>query len=93
MAATEALAHGIPVLASETGGLPDTLGRLPDGRVPGALVPPDDALGLGAAVRRWLTDPAWRRELRGAAAERRQSLHPWRRTGDRLSAALLEAAS
>jgi glycosyltransferase involved in cell wall biosynthesis len=93
MAATEALAHGIPVLASETGGLPDTLGRLPDGRVPGALVPPDDALGLGAAVRRWLTDPAWRRELRGAAAERRESLHPWRRTGDRLSAALLGAAS
>ncbi|SCF08587.1 Glycosyltransferase Family 4 [Micromonospora viridifaciens] len=40
MAVTEALARGVPVLGSDTGGLPEALGRAPDGERPGLLVPP-----------------------------------------------------
>ena len=56
MVVTEALAHGIPVLATRVGGLPEALGRAPGGRRPGILVPPDDAgrprRGAGAVARR-----------------------------------------
>ena len=38
MVVTEALARGVPVLASDAGGLPETLGRDPGGRVPGVVV-------------------------------------------------------
>ncbi|MEV6929855.1 glycosyltransferase family 4 protein, partial [Dactylosporangium sp. NPDC051485] len=40
MVAAEALARGIPVLATTAKGLPDAVGRAPDGTVPGLLVPP-----------------------------------------------------
>ncbi len=39
MVVTEALARGLPVVAAEVGGLPEALGRTPDGRLPGLLVP------------------------------------------------------
>ena len=38
MVVTEALARGIPVLATAAGALPDTLGHAPDGSRPGLLV-------------------------------------------------------
>ena len=40
MVVTEALARGIPVLATAVGGLPEALGRAPDGSLPGLLVDP-----------------------------------------------------
>lgn len=39
MVVTEALARGIPVLATAVGGVPEALGRAPDGTLPGLLVP------------------------------------------------------
>ena len=39
---TEALARGIPVVATDVGGLPEAVGPAPDGARPGLLVPPDD---------------------------------------------------
>ena len=57
MVVTEALARGIPVLASDAGGLPETLGRDPDGRVPGMVVPAGRVADLGAALHGWLADP------------------------------------
>ena len=77
MVVTEALARGLPVLASAVDGIPDTLGRAPDGSVPGILVSPGDAPALAAALGRWLTEPELRRELRAAARLRRDALAGW----------------
>jgi glycosyltransferase involved in cell wall biosynthesis len=57
------------------------------------LVPPDDAGALAAAVRRWLTDDRHRAALRDAAAQRRESLHGWQVTTDRVGLVLEEVAS
>ncbi|MEU3453480.1 glycosyltransferase family 4 protein [Micromonospora sp. NPDC006766] len=93
MVVTEALARGVPVLASDTGGLPEALGHTPDGHRPGLLVPPDDPAALAGALRRWLTDPSLRDRLRRAARQRRDTLTGWAVTVDRLAAALKEATA
>ena len=77
MVLTEALARGIPVVAAAVDGVPETLGRAPDGGVPGVLVPPADAAALAAALRRWLGDPELRGEARRAARRRRAGLDGW----------------
>ena len=77
MVVTEALARGIPVLASDAGGLPETLGRDPGGRVPGVVVPSGDVAALAAALRGWLIDSGRRAELRRRAHERGPMLHGW----------------
>jgi glycosyltransferase involved in cell wall biosynthesis len=79
MAVTEALARGLPVLASRVGGLPEALGpHGPD--APGLLVPPGDPGALAAALRAWLGDDDLRSRLRERAARRRATLSPWSRT-------------
>jgi glycosyltransferase involved in cell wall biosynthesis len=69
-AAVEALLMERGVVASDVGGLPDTVR---DGET-GLLVPPADTAALAAAVVRLLADPAWRRRLgrRGRARCLRQ---------------------
>ncbi|MGR6320510.1 glycosyltransferase family 4 protein [Micromonospora soli] len=93
MVVTEALARGLPVLGSDTGGLPDSLGHAPDGTRPGLLVPPGDPGALAGALRTWLTGPALRARLRHAARQRRDTLTDWTVTADRLAAALKEATA
>ena len=90
MVVTEALARGLPVLATAVGGLPDALGRAPDGGVPGLLVPPGDAAALAGALRRWLTDADLRARLRRSAAARRTGLAGWATTA-RIVSNVLEA--
>ncbi|HWM56294.1 MAG TPA: glycosyltransferase family 4 protein [Pseudonocardia sp.] len=80
MVVTEALARGIPVLATRAGALPDTLGHAPDGSRPGLLVPPGDATELVAALRRWFDDATLRYRLRTAAHARRVILPGWEQT-------------
>jgi glycosyltransferase involved in cell wall biosynthesis len=62
----EAMACGVPVVASAVGGLLDTV---VDG-VTGLHVPPRDPAAAAAAVRRLLGDPAARRRIARAAAHR-----------------------
>ena len=95
MVVTEALARGVPVLTTDVDALPDTVGRAPDGSVPGMLVPGDDVEALGAALRRWLTEPALRAQLRASAKLRRETLTGWDDTARRIADILLrqEAAA
>lgn len=74
MVVTEALAHGVPVVASDVGGVREALGG------GGVLVPPEDPPALARELRRWLTDAGRRAELRAAAAQRRSTLRSWDRT-------------
>jgi glycosyltransferase involved in cell wall biosynthesis len=84
MVVTEALAHGLPVITTTTGGLPDALGAAPDGVRPGLLVPPGDAPALAHAISTWLTDQELRRRLRRAASARRLRLPTWSATTERI---------
>jgi glycosyltransferase involved in cell wall biosynthesis len=77
MVVTEALARGLPVLATEVGGVIEALGHGDDGTRPGLLVPRGDPAALGAALRAWLEDRELRDRLRRAARERRAKLRPW----------------
>jgi len=88
MVVTEALARGIPVLATAVGGLPEALGRAPDGSLPGTLVEPGDPAALAGALRRWLGDAGLRHRLRRAARDRRTTLTGWSVTAERVSRVL-----
>ncbi len=92
MVVTEALARGLPVVATEVGGVPEALGHAADGTRPGLLVPPDDSAALGAALRAWLGDPALRGRLRRAARERRATLGGWSTTASAVADVLAGAA-
>jgi len=88
MVVTEALARGIPVLAAAVDGVPGTLGRAPDGTVPGLLVAPGDADALADGLRRWLDEPRLREAARTAARQRRGDLTGWEVTARCLADAL-----
>jgi glycosyltransferase involved in cell wall biosynthesis len=89
MVVTEALARGIPVLATAVGGVPETMGQAPDGGLPGILLPPEDPAALAASLRRWFGDHELRCRLRTSARQRRTRLEPWHETSHRM-AVLLE---
>jgi glycosyltransferase involved in cell wall biosynthesis len=92
MVVTEALARGLPVLATKVGGLTESLGYGPDGVRPGLLVPPDDPPALASALRAWLSDSKLRDRLRRAAYERRRSLRGWSTTASQLAGVLDEVS-
>jgi glycosyltransferase involved in cell wall biosynthesis len=88
MAVTEALAHGLPVIAAAVGGLPEALGSTADGTRPGQLVPPGDPAALAAALGDWLGDERHRHRLRAAARQRRSTLRGWEQTTQEIANAL-----
>jgi glycosyltransferase involved in cell wall biosynthesis len=80
MVVTEALARGLPVVATDVGGVPDALGFGADSVRPGMLVTAEDPAALGATLRSWLTNADLRARWRRAARERRASLSGWSTT-------------
>ncbi|WP_144128031.1 glycosyltransferase family 4 protein [Catellatospora sichuanensis] len=87
MVVIEALARGIPVLATDGQGLPEALGAAPDASLPGLLVPAESP-AIAEALRDWLTDGDLRGRLRGAARARRVGLTGWTRTAEQVGEVL-----
>jgi len=86
MAIADARRRGLPVIAAAVGGIPEAVsggGAL--------LVEPEDSDALGAALRRWLTDPELRDRLRAEAGRARRGAPRWADTVARIGR-LLEAA-
>lgn len=61
----EAMAHGLPIITTNVGGLPDLI--TPEA---GILIPPGDSAALAGAMRRLASDPALRKRMGQAARER-----------------------
>jgi glycosyltransferase involved in cell wall biosynthesis len=93
MVVTEALARGLPVVATAVGGVPESMGTAADGSVPGMLVPPEDQSALELALRRWRDEPQLRQRLRRSAVARRAQLTGWNVTVARLAAVLRGVAA
>ena len=86
MAFAEALAHGLPVVGTTAGAIPDT--------VPadaGMLVPPDDPGALSAALRRLIEDKAERSRLAAGAHAAAARLPTWAASAERFARAIERA--
>lgn len=89
LAAVEAMAAGVPVIAAEAGSLPEVVG---DGGA-GLFHPPGDAEALAGAIRT-LVEDSERREAMGAAGRRRaEEEFSLERMVDRYEALLEKAAA
>jgi glycosyltransferase involved in cell wall biosynthesis len=71
----EAMACGVPVVATAVGGFVDTV---VDGAT-GKLVPPGRPDALAAAIRRLLGEPFWREAYGTAGVDRARSRYSWTR--------------
>jgi glycosyltransferase involved in cell wall biosynthesis len=87
MAFAEAVAHGLPVIGTTAGAIPETL---PHGA--GVLVPPDDAQALAAALRRLIEHPSERDSMAARARAAISALPRWTESA-RLFAQVIEGAS
>ena len=83
MAVAEALAHGLPIVATATGSIAAMAG---DGA--GLLVAPGDAAALTAALDRVIGDPKLRGRLAEGAARARERLPTWEEASRRMADAL-----
>lgn len=88
MAAAEALAHGLPVVATAAGALRDTLP--PAARV---LVPPGDRTALATTLAELFTDRARLEQLAAAARLARDALPSWDDASATFAAALEDLAA
>jgi glycosyltransferase involved in cell wall biosynthesis len=70
LAALEAMAAGVPVVASRVGGLPEVIR---DGET-GLLVPPEDSEALHLALKTLLDDPERRKSMGAAGRKRAEAL-------------------
>jgi glycosyltransferase involved in cell wall biosynthesis len=84
LVALEAMACGVPVVATAVGGLCDTV---VDG-VTGLHVPPRSPGALAAAIRRVLYDDAFRTRLGAAGAQRARTRFGWPQVARSTAAAL-----
>ena len=79
----EALARALPIVASGTGAVADTV---PDDA--GLVVPADDVDALHAALEHWFAEPALRERLRAGARRARDGLRDWTVAGEEFERAL-----
>jgi glycosyltransferase involved in cell wall biosynthesis len=87
MAFSEAIAHGLPVIGTTAGAIPETV---PAGA--GILVAPDDAAALAAALRQAIENPHDRRRMAASARAAAQALPSWQDSA-KLFARALEAVA
>ncbi|TDN91691.1 glycosyltransferase family 4 protein [Microbacterium sp. BK668] len=87
MVVIDALSRGIPVVASETGGVPEATASTRAA----ILVPPGDSAALARTLANWLADPALRARLTDAARGSRGDAPSWRDTAERVAHALESA--
>jgi len=85
MAVAEAVAHGLPVISTRTGAIPQLVP--PDA---GLLLPPGDQTALHAALARVLDEPQLLGHLARGAAAARTALKGWPAAARELSALLQE---
>lgn len=85
MAFSEALAHGLPVIGTTAGAVPETV---PQGA--GILVAPDDAIALAMALRQAIENPDARRRMAASARLAAQAFPSWQDSA-KLFARALEA--
>ena len=83
MAYAEAIAHGLPVVGTTAGAIPETV---PAGA--GVLVVPDDVGALARALRATINDPGERRRLAEVARAAAGQLPSWRDSATIFSRAL-----
>ena len=83
MVFAEALAHGLPIVATEAGAIPSTV---PTGC--GILVPPGDHAALAQALRRLISDAPLRREIAQNAYRAGKALPTWSEAAAAFDAAL-----
>jgi glycosyltransferase involved in cell wall biosynthesis len=81
MAFTEAIAHGLPVIGTQAGAIPETV---PPGA--GILVLPDDVDALARALAALMEEPERLEKLAAAAAA--ASFPSWREQGARFARVL-----
>jgi glycosyltransferase involved in cell wall biosynthesis len=84
MALAEAIAHGLPVVSTRAGSIPETVPA-----EAGLLVPPDDTIALAQALRRLIGDMPERRRLATNARAAAAQLPTWQDSA-RLFASAIE---
>jgi glycosyltransferase involved in cell wall biosynthesis len=89
MAVAEALAHGLPIVSTRTGAIPELVGEGRNGENPaGLLVPPGDVGAMTAALEKLFGDARVREELAEGARRVRDRLPTWNEAVDKMAAAL-----
>jgi glycosyltransferase involved in cell wall biosynthesis len=83
MAYAEAIAHGLPVIGTTAGAIPDTVPA-----EAGVLVPPDDAAALAAALRRLIENRDAREGFASGARAAAERLPTWRGSAELFSRAI-----
>jgi glycosyltransferase involved in cell wall biosynthesis len=83
MAFAEAVAHGLPVVGTTAGAIPETI---PQGA--GVLVSPDDAQAMADALRRVIENPAERERMSARAQEACASQPSWAESAKQFAQAI-----